>query len=50
MSMSGEKNRKSVDFMSESNRSCMSEIFDLRDLRFVMMWKDANLITVEFRS
>ena len=50
VSMSGEKTRRSVYLMSESNRSCMWEIFDLRDLRFVMMWMYANLITAEFRS
>ena len=50
VSMSGEKNRRSVYFLSESNRSCMSEISDLRNLRFVMMWMDVILIRVEFRS
>ena len=50
VSMSGEKNRRSVYFLSESKRSCMSEIFDLRDMCFVMMWTDVNLIRVEFRS
>ncbi|WZY78265.1 hypothetical protein YC2023_024649 [Brassica napus] len=50
VSMSGEKNRRSVYFLSESNRSCMSEISDLRNLCFVMMWMDVILIRVEFRS
>ena len=50
VSMNGEKNRRSIYLLSESKRSCMSEIFDLRDLRFVMIWMNENLITVEFRS
>ena len=50
VSMSGVKNWRSVYLLSESNRFCMSEIFDLRDMCFVMMWMNANLIRVEFRS
>ena len=50
VNMSGEKNRRIVYLMSEINRSCMSEISDLRNLRFAMMWMDVNLIRVEFRS
>lgn len=50
MSMSGEKNRRSVYLLSKSNRSCMLEISGLRNLPFVMMRMDVILIRVEFRS
>lgn len=49
VSMSGEKNLRIVYLLSESNWSCMSEISDLKNLHFVMMWMYVILIRVEFR-